>query len=94
MTAVVEPTTRPADVAQLIARRRPGHALERAFYTSPQIHELDVEAVFARHWTFVATEPEIPEPGDYVTVELGSYSVIVLRDDDGLVRALHEVTTQ
>ncbi|WP_109473879.1 aromatic ring-hydroxylating oxygenase subunit alpha [Ornithinimicrobium cavernae] len=87
--------TRPAvgipDPAALVARHRPGHALEGPFYTSPEIFDLDIEAVFARHWTFVATEPQIPEPGDFVTVELGRYSVIVLRDDDGEVRALHNV---
>ena len=34
------------------------------------------------HWLFVATEAEIPEPGDYVTVDIGRYSVIIVRDDD------------
>ena len=31
------------------------------------------------------------EPGDYVTVDVGPYSVIVVRDDDEQVRALHNV---
>lgn len=75
----------------LVARRRPGYALEGPFYTGPDVFDLDIEAVFARHWIFVATEPEIREPGDFVTVDLGRYSVIVLRDDDGTVRALHNV---
>lgn len=96
MTAVVEPAARPVtsgsvDAAALVARRRPGHALEGPFYTSPELFDLDVEAVFARHWVFVATEPEIRETGDFVTVDLGRYSVIVIRDDDGTVRALHNV---
>ena len=46
--------------------------------------------MFASHWIFVATIAEIPEPGDFVTVEIGSYSIIVVHDDDG-VRALHNV---
>lgn len=79
------------DLGALVAGRRPGHVLEGPFYASPEVFDLDVEAIFAAHWIFVATEPEIAEPGDFVTIDLGRYSVIVLRDDDGQVRALHNV---
>lgn len=86
-----DPAVGIPDPAALVARRRPGHVLEGPFYTSPEIFDLDIDAVFATQWIFVATEPEIPEPGDFVTIDLGRYSVIVLRDDDGVVRALHNV---
>jgi Rieske 2Fe-2S family protein len=33
----------------------------------------------------------VPEPGDYVTVAIGPYSVIIIRDDDMQVRAFHNV---
>jgi Rieske 2Fe-2S family protein len=86
-------TTLPAglDLAALVERRVAGYPLESAFYTSPAVFDLDVTAVLARTWLFVATEAEIRAPGDYVTVDLGPYSVIVLRDDDEVVRALHNV---
>ena len=79
------------DVAGLLARRVPGHPLESPFYTDPAVFDLDVSGVLARTWLFVATEAEIREPGDYVTVDVGTYSVIVVRDDDEVVRALHNV---
>lgn len=91
MTAVAEPTTGRVDSAELLARRRRGMTLEAPFYTSEELFSLDVAAIFSRHWIFVTTEAEIPEPGDYVTVEIGACSVIVLRDDDEQVRALHNV---
>ena len=71
------------DLAELVARRRPGHVLEGPFYTSPEVFDLDLDAIFAAHWIFVATEPEIPEAGDYLTIDLGRDSDIVQRDDDG-----------
>ncbi|HET8599979.1 MAG TPA: aromatic ring-hydroxylating dioxygenase subunit alpha [Segeticoccus sp.] len=77
--------------AQLVARRVPGRSLEAPFYTSPEFFDLDVAAVFARSWIFVATEAEVREPGDFVTIELGNRSVILVRGDDGRVRALHNV---
>ena len=75
----------------LVARRKPGHSLEAAFYTSPEALDLDLRLIFGRHWIFAASEPELPEPGDYVTVEIGRTSVLLVRDDDMQVRAFHNV---
>ncbi|MBB4683901.1 aromatic ring-hydroxylating oxygenase subunit alpha [Amycolatopsis jiangsuensis] len=91
MTALAEPASERRDTAGLVARRLPGHALEAPFYVSDEFLALDLAAVFSRHWIFVATEAEVPEAGDYVTIDVGPYSVIVLRDDDEQVRALHNV---
>ncbi|MEU5952321.1 aromatic ring-hydroxylating dioxygenase subunit alpha [Streptomyces sp. NPDC047525] len=77
--------------AELVARRSVGQSLEAPFYVSDAFFDLDIEAVFARSWIFVATEAELPEPGDYVTVTVGPYSVILVRDDDEEVRAFHNV---
>ncbi|NGO67757.1 aromatic ring-hydroxylating oxygenase subunit alpha [Streptomyces boncukensis] len=84
-------TTSASGAARLVARRAVGQSLEAPFYTSEEFFALDIEAVFAKHWLFVAAEAELPEPGDYVTVALGPYSVIVVRDDDDRVRAFHNV---
>jgi Rieske 2Fe-2S family protein len=86
MTAVTQ-----SGLDALVARRRPGHSLEAAFYTSPEVLDLDLRLIFGRHWVFVASEPELPEPGDFVTVEIGRTSVILVRDDDMAVRAFHNV---
>ncbi|MDN7879978.1 aromatic ring-hydroxylating oxygenase subunit alpha [Burkholderia aenigmatica] len=80
-----------ADIRALIERRKEGHSLEAPFYTSEDIFALDMEAIFRQHWIQVAVEPDIPEPGDYVTVELGSDSILIVRDDDMAIRAFHNV---
>ncbi|NUR06029.1 MAG: aromatic ring-hydroxylating dioxygenase subunit alpha [Nocardioidaceae bacterium] len=90
---VQEPSTSTdrADLLALLDARPPGHSLPGPCYTSPRVFDLDVEAVWARTWIFAVTEAEVREPGDFVTVDIGRYSVIVLRDDDEVVRALHNV---
>lgn len=90
MTSTTLPAPAGPDVAGLLERRDHGYPLQSAFYTSPAVFDFDVAAVLARSWLFVATEAEVREPGDYVTVELGPYSVIVIRDDE-VVRAVHNV---
>src|SRR4249920_3930750 len=74
-----------------ILRRKPGHTLEAPFYQSREVFDLDVEAIFGRHWIFAGVEPDIPEPGDYFTVPIGRASVFVVRDDDMSIRAFHNV---
>jgi Rieske 2Fe-2S family protein len=77
--------------SELVERRSAGNSLEAPFYTSRELFDLDLTAIFADHWIFVATEAELPEPGDYVTVQLGRYSIVVVRDDDGSLRSFHNV---
>ncbi len=93
MTVQLTRTTAPAadDLRTLVDRYADGHSLEAPFYTSQEVFDLDMRAIFEAHWLFVATEAELPEPGDYVTIDIGRYSVIVVRDDDEGVRAFHNV---
>ncbi len=79
------------DIASLIAARRPGYTLPAQFHLSEEIFDLDVRLIFGRHWIYVGVEPEIPEPGDFFTVEIGPDSIIIVRDDDLAVRAFHNV---
>ncbi len=84
-------TVNPPDIQRLIATRRAGHTLEAPFYTAPEIFNLDMELIFSRHWIFVGVEPEVPEAGDYIIREIGKSSVIIVRDDDEVVRAYFNV---
>ena len=76
---------------ELLARRRPGYSLEAPFYLSDAILEADLEHIFGKHWIFVAVEPQIPEAGDYITVDFGKSSILIVRDDDMQVKAFHNV---
>jgi Rieske 2Fe-2S family protein len=78
-------------LAELIARRKPGYSLEQAFYVSPEVFEADLELIFGRHWIYVGVEPDVPEPGDVMTLDIGPTPVLIVRDDDMAVRAFHNV---
>ena len=80
-----------ADIAALLHERRPGFTLPQAFYVDPVVFDLDMAAIFHRHWLFAAAACEIAAPGDFVTLEIGHASFIVLRDREGEVRAFHNV---
>lgn len=76
-------------IQALLDERRPGFSLPQAFYVDPVIFEADLEAVFAREWLFACNACEIKRPGDWITLEIGRNSLIVMRDRDGEVRAFH-----
>src|SRR5687768_11014607 len=59
----------------LVHGRKPGHSLDAPFYTSPEIFEADMEAIFGRHWIYVGVEPDVPEPGDVMTIDIGHNSI-------------------
>ncbi len=79
------------DISTLLHRRRPGHSLEQAFYTSEAVFRADMELIFGRHWIFVGQEPDVPEPGDVMALHVGTAPLLIVRDDDGAVRAFHNV---
>ena len=79
------------DFAALIASRKSGFTLPAPFYLDPEVYARDVELIFDRHWIYVGVEAEIAEPGDFFTVEIGSDSILIVRDDDLTVRAFHNV---
>ena len=75
----------------LIARQQPGHALERPFYSDPGIYLREQERVFPRHWLYVGHHSQIPDRGDYFVFEIAQESVILVRGEDGEIRALVNV---
>lgn len=75
-------------LAQL-ASHRPGYSLPQAFYTDQKAFEADLAGIWYRDWLFAGHECEIANPGDWLTLDIGAYSVIVVRTGDGGLRAHH-----
>jgi len=79
------------DLAASIRNHRPGHALAREFYTDPAIFERDMQHMLLRHWFCAGHISSIPRAGDYLVIDLGPESVIIVRTAAGEVRALLNV---
>ncbi|MCD1635073.1 aromatic ring-hydroxylating dioxygenase subunit alpha [Martelella mediterranea] len=72
-----------------LKNRRDGFTLARPFYTDPDYFRVDMENFYYRDWLFVAHDCELPRPGNYLTIQIGDYSVILTRGRDKQIRALH-----
>ena len=61
------------------------------YYYDPDIYRQEQERIFGRLWVCVGRADVIPQPGDYLTVDLAGESVLVVRGRDGVVRAFLNV---
>jgi glycine betaine catabolism A len=78
-------------LSSLLRSRRPGYTLPAGLYTRQDVFEADAEVIFHRHWIAAGVEADVPEPGDVYALDIGRSSVAIVRDDDGIVRAFHNV---
>jgi phenylpropionate dioxygenase-like ring-hydroxylating dioxygenase large terminal subunit len=56
-------------------------------YTSPEFYQREVERIWHKMWNFIGSADQIHNNGDYFTLNFAGVPLIVLRDQDGAVRA-------
>ena len=56
-------------------------------YASPALFQREAEVLHARHWHPACHLSQLPEPGDWVTFGLAGREALILRGQDGRVRA-------
>src|SRR6202043_830653 len=60
-------------------------------YTSPEFAALEEERMWPKVWQVACTVDHVPEPGDYFEYRCGPYSLLIVRGDDGTLRAFQNV---
>src|SRR5690554_4560547 len=69
----------------------PGFSLPRHYYLNERVFRADLAFIKSTQWLYVDHDSRIRAPGDYFTFRIGSDELIIVRDADGAVRALHNV---
>ena len=78
-----------AEMLDKLQKRKTNYSLDREFYTDEDYYQLDLELIYYRDWIFAGHDIEVAEPGQFFTLQIGQYSVIVTRDKNGEIRAFH-----
>jgi choline monooxygenase len=60
-------------------------------YLDPRFEIIDRRAIFHRSWQYICHIEKIRESGQYVTTHLFGKSIVVVRGDDGVLRAFYNV---
>ncbi|AWI84444.1 (2Fe-2S)-binding protein [Alloyangia pacifica] len=66
-------------------------AMPVSVYTSEEFLGLEQEHVFGKSWLCAGRVDALKAPGDYLTLEISGEPIVVLRDREGLLRALSNV---
>lgn len=67
------------------------HYLDNRIYTDPEIFEEERQRVFGRVWNLVCLESEVSSPGDFRTVSVAGWPVVIVRGQDGRLRAFYNI---
>ena len=65
--------------------------LEPRLYLDPEVLAEEIDAIFARTWQYAGHVSQLPSPGSYLTTTAGDQPVLVLRTQDGELRAFRNV---
>lgn len=60
-------------------------------YHSPAFLELEKQELFRKHWQIAGHVSDVPEPGDFFTLDIADDRALIVRGDDGAVRAFHNL---
>ena len=66
-------------------------ALDPRLYVDPASLDREQEAIFARTWQLGGHASQVAEPGRFMTVQTGRESALVIRGEDGELRAFRNV---
>ncbi|MFB3117902.1 MAG: Rieske 2Fe-2S domain-containing protein, partial [Myxococcota bacterium] len=69
----------------------PAETLPAWVYRNPEFYELEREHIFKRGWLMVGHVSQVPNPGDYMTLDAVGERAVVIRGKDGVLRAFHNV---
>ncbi len=65
--------------------------LQREFYFSPEIFAREQEHIFYSEWFYAGREEQLPHPGDYLVLDVAGEEVLIVRAQDGGLRAHYNV---
>ena len=85
------PTSDPAQAALAPQPAETALALPAACYTDAAFTVQERTAVFARGWQLAARAAQAAAAGDHALAEIAGVPLLIVRGDDGELRALHNV---
>src|SRR5439155_1339595 len=87
----------PSNLADKLAAFDPtlplakAHTIPSLWYFDPEIHEAERRCVFGGSWQVAGRVDQVADPGSFFTIDLAGDPVLVLRDQQGVLRAFYNV---
>lgn len=88
MTATLAEKLARFDDTRPLAQAR---SLPALWYTDPEIADLERRAVFHDSWQAVGRSDQVARPGQFITADVAGEPIVVVRGEDGALRAFANV---
>src|SRR4026209_725930 len=81
----------------LVDSYNPNAALDHAYtipsswYTNTDLYNLELNTVFSNSRHLAARRDQLQEPGQYVTLDVANEPIVLVRDDEGVLRGFFNV---
>ena len=85
MTAPTREPPTAAEIAALVQDDR----VHRDLYLSDELFALEQQHFFANTWNYVGHASQVPNAGDYLTLEIAGRPLLMVRHGDGGIRVLY-----
>lgn len=79
------------ELARVQAPLIEAYTLPKPAYTSDEIYQLEVSRILRKSWLPIARVDQIPEKGNYLTLDLLGQPVMVVHGNDGEIRVMSSV---
>lgn len=60
-------------------------------YFNKELLDLETEVLFRRHWQLACHQADVPEAGSYVCFDMCGERAVIIRGEDNVIRAFHNV---
>ena len=70
---------------------KPGFAIDPYFYRSHVTYETELEHIIFKSWLYAGHISQIAKNGDYFLFDIGEDSIIISRDNQGQIGAMHNI---
>ena len=62
-----------------------------SWYTDKDFYDLELKSVFSRSWQLAGRLDQVSQPGQYVTSDIAGEPIVIVRGNDGVLRAFFNV---
>src|SRR5690349_13227626 len=71
--------------------RKSFYMLPQEFYSTKFAFKSDLKHVWHKTWLVAGYDFQIKNPGEYFTFQIGNENAIIIRDDNGDIKAFHNL---
>src|SRR5438445_553052 len=82
------PMAKYRDDAAALGRLVEADRVHRDVYTDPEVFQLEMERLWSRTWIYVGHASQVPNAGDFITLDIAAKPVIMVRQTDATIRVL------